>query len=293
MPGTLVRNATSARFEETAVHKETIGAQQALCHDSPVRGVTQNRGVARRLSLALGLGAIAIALGAGVAQGERIKSGDLIVSLSGEIEPHVLPRDKAVPVRMHVEGDVETLGGGQPPPLRRLTVAVNRQGKLFTRGLPNCTSEQLQGTSTGGRAGGLQTGAGRARAFRRDCRLSLAGPLPGARRRPRLQRSQGRETGDLPPHLRHQPDAGDLRPAADHRPPRRGRLRDGDLGQPAPPRRGPRLRDRHRVHPLPPLPLRGQNAQLPECELLGPNWVPGHDLHLRQGHFRLRRTGSG
>jgi hypothetical protein len=93
---------------------------------------------------------IAIALVAGVAQGERIKSGDLIVSLSGEIEPHVLPRDKAVPVRMHVEGDVETLGGGQPPPLRRLTVAVNRQGKLFTRGLPNCTSEQLQGTSTVG-----------------------------------------------------------------------------------------------------------------------------------------------
>jgi hypothetical protein len=110
--------------------------------------VAQNRGVARRLPFVLGLVAIAVALGAGVAQGERIKSGDLVVSLSGEIAPHALPRTMAVPVRMHVEGKVQTLGEGQPPPLRRLTIFLNRQGKLFTRGLAVCSPEQLQGTST-------------------------------------------------------------------------------------------------------------------------------------------------
>jgi hypothetical protein len=104
----------------------------------------------RRLSLFVGLVALAIAVGAGAAQGERIESGDLVVSLSGEIAPHALPRTTAVPVKIHVEGDVQTLGGDQPPPLRRLTIAVNRQGRLFTRGLPVCSPEQLQGTSTGG-----------------------------------------------------------------------------------------------------------------------------------------------
>jgi hypothetical protein len=47
-----------------------------------------------------------------------------------------------------VEGDVQTLGEGRPPPLRRLTILVNRQGRLFTRGLPVCSPEQLQGTGT-------------------------------------------------------------------------------------------------------------------------------------------------
>jgi hypothetical protein len=94
--------------------------------------------------------AVAVAAVAGVAQGERIKAGNLIVSLSGEIVPHALPRTTAAPVRIHVEGDVQTLSEGQPPPLRQLTIAVNRQGRLFTRGLAVCSPEQLQGTSTAG-----------------------------------------------------------------------------------------------------------------------------------------------
>lgn len=113
-----------------------------------MRGMKRNRGIAGRVQLVLGLVAIAAALGAGVAQGERIKSGDLVVSLNGEISPHALPRTTAVPVRMHVEGRVQTLGEGQPPPLRRLTILLNRQGRLFTRGLAVCSPEQLQGTST-------------------------------------------------------------------------------------------------------------------------------------------------
>lgn len=112
--------------------------------------VTQRGRVIGRLSLAIGLVAIAIALGTGIAQGERIKSGNLIVSLSGDIEPKALPRTTAAPVKMRVEGRVQTLSEGQPPPLRQMTIALNRQGKLFTRGLPVCAPEQLQGTSTDG-----------------------------------------------------------------------------------------------------------------------------------------------
>jgi hypothetical protein len=129
---------------------KTTSPQQGCATIASMKSVLRSRRSVRRLPPILGFVAIAIALGAGVAQGERIKSGNLIVSLSGEIVPHALPRTTAVPVRMHIEGDVQTLSSGQPPPLRRLTVAVNRQGKLFTRGLPICTPEQLQGTSTAG-----------------------------------------------------------------------------------------------------------------------------------------------
>ena len=109
-----------------------------------------SRWSARRVPLVIGFVAVAVAAGAGVAQGERIKEGNLIVSLQGKILPHALPRTTAAPVRIHVEGDVQTLSGDQPPPLRQLTIAINRQGKLFTRGLPVCAPEQLQGTSTEG-----------------------------------------------------------------------------------------------------------------------------------------------
>jgi hypothetical protein len=73
------------------------------CQDCLVRGEAQSRRVVRRLPFAVGLVALAVTLGAGVAQGERIQSGDLVVSLSGEIAPHALPRTTAVPVRIHVE----------------------------------------------------------------------------------------------------------------------------------------------------------------------------------------------
>jgi len=102
----------------------------------------------RRLPLLLGLAAAVSALWVGGAQGERIKSGDLIVSLGGEIAPRTLPRATAAPVRIHVEGEVRTLSDGRPSPLRRLKIAVNRQGKLFTRGLAVCSPGQLQGTSS-------------------------------------------------------------------------------------------------------------------------------------------------
>jgi hypothetical protein len=112
-----------------------------------MKGVMRS-GRSTRLPLLLSLAAAVSVLWAGGAQGERIKSGDLIVSLSGEIAPRTLPRATAVPVKIRVEGDVKTLSGGRPAPLRRLRIAVNRQGKLFTRGLAVCSPAQLQGTSS-------------------------------------------------------------------------------------------------------------------------------------------------
>lgn len=103
-----------------------------------------------RRSLVLGAVAVAAVAGGGVAQGELNQEGNLVVSLNGDIAPHALPRETPAPVKVHVKGEVRTANGDQPPALRQLTIALNRHGRLFTRGLPTCEPEQLQGTSTEG-----------------------------------------------------------------------------------------------------------------------------------------------
>ncbi len=105
------------------------------------------RSVPRSLALMTTVALMALA-SAGIAQGELTQSGNLIVSLQGRITPHALPRDVPAPVSVVVTGDIKTADGTDPPPLRALSVALNRQGKLFTRGLPVCDSGSLESTTT-------------------------------------------------------------------------------------------------------------------------------------------------
>ena len=68
------------------------------------------------------------------------RDGDLVVSFEGGFDPTSLPRGAPAPVRVEVAGRFRTASGdpGQLPQLRRITVAINRQGRLFDRGLPTC-----------------------------------------------------------------------------------------------------------------------------------------------------------
>lgn len=102
----------------------------------------------RRLGLILALCAIAVPLGAGLARGESTQIGKLRVSFGGSIAPHSLPRDRDAPIRVKLRGAVRTTDGTRPPQMRRMTFAVNRHGKLFTRGLPTCTTGRLESTDS-------------------------------------------------------------------------------------------------------------------------------------------------
>lgn len=86
--------------------------------------------------------------GVGIARGESAASGDLIVSLNGRIAPHALPRDRPAPITVHVDGSIKTFNGGTPPALRRISIALNRDGKLDTRGLPVCAAGGIEATTT-------------------------------------------------------------------------------------------------------------------------------------------------
>ncbi len=87
-------------------------------------------------------------LGAALAQAELSQDGNLRISFSGDFAPHSLPRDRLAPVTVEVKGAISTTDGSHPPALQRIEIALNRSGKLTTRGLPACTGAMLQATST-------------------------------------------------------------------------------------------------------------------------------------------------
>ncbi len=90
----------------------------------------------------------AMLLLAASAQGESERVGNLIVSFNGHFAPHALPRDREVPVRVDISGSLRTADGETPPPLRRMSFAVDRHGLLSAQGLPVCEPGRLESTSS-------------------------------------------------------------------------------------------------------------------------------------------------
>jgi hypothetical protein len=83
-----------------------------------------------------------------LAHAELTSRGDLFVSFSGGIAPDALPRDSRAPISVSVAGTVRTLSGARPPALRRISIAINRGGRLDANGLPLCRQSEIEPSST-------------------------------------------------------------------------------------------------------------------------------------------------
>lgn len=81
---------------------------------------------------------------ASMADAELIERGDLFVKFEGGIAPLALPRDTNAPISVQVAGTIKTLSGDRPPALRWITIAINRGGKIDTKGLPLCKRSQIE-----------------------------------------------------------------------------------------------------------------------------------------------------
>jgi hypothetical protein len=102
----------------------------------------------RLLAAALATTAIS-ALGLAVlAQAEITQQGNLRVAFNGSLTPHALPRSGAAPVGVAFGGQISTTDGTNPPQLQKITIAINRHGRLFNRGLPICHINQIQPSTT-------------------------------------------------------------------------------------------------------------------------------------------------
>jgi hypothetical protein len=101
----------------------------------------------RRIVIPVLIAVAAIGWTAGSRAETKIQNG-LKVTFNADFDPHALPRLRPVPVAVEIHGKVATTDGSHPPPLRRLEVALHRNGRLYSKGLPVCTAPALQSTST-------------------------------------------------------------------------------------------------------------------------------------------------
>jgi hypothetical protein len=96
------------------------------------------------------LALVLAALGASatVVSAELTASGNLFITFDGGISPNALPRQERGPITVFMSGTVRTLKGEHPPALSEITIALNRDGHLETRGLPTCKRRVLELSST-------------------------------------------------------------------------------------------------------------------------------------------------
>ena len=110
-----------------------------------IRVSPRSRGV--KVGCVAALAALALSLGPG-AGAEIAQKGNLRVAFDGGISPRKLPRSGIAPVTVSMSGKITTTDGAAPPALQTFQVALNRAGRLDTKGLPACTLNQIQPATT-------------------------------------------------------------------------------------------------------------------------------------------------
>jgi len=100
-----------------------------------------------RRALWLGTAAALLAC-ASLAHAAVVQEGNLRITLTSQIQPYKLPRDKPAPIAVFVAGHLQAPHGGIPAQLQKMTVKVNRHGLLQSKGLPTCQLARLQPAST-------------------------------------------------------------------------------------------------------------------------------------------------
>lgn len=79
---------------------------------------------------------------------EVSQSGGVRVSFQGSLSPHALPRRGSRPVVATVGAKIVPLGEREPPQLRRIEIAINRNGHFSPRSMPVCHFDQVQPATT-------------------------------------------------------------------------------------------------------------------------------------------------
>jgi hypothetical protein len=72
------------------------------------------------------------------------------ISVDGKLTPHALPRHGTAPVRVAVGVKVAAVGGGAPPQLRKIAIAINRHGRFDPAALPRCPLREIQPSTNSG-----------------------------------------------------------------------------------------------------------------------------------------------
>jgi hypothetical protein len=120
---------------------------------NPMRKLLRRRAPHRLAVAALGLAMIAtMALAAGsLAAGEgpvTVRVGTLELTANGGFTPKALSKTAPTPIELSAEGEIKESDGSHPPAVREVIVEGDKNAVVNVKGLPVCTSGQLQATDT-------------------------------------------------------------------------------------------------------------------------------------------------
>jgi hypothetical protein len=79
--------------------------------------------------------------------GETMVKDGIKVAVSGKLRPTVLPRRGRAPIGVSFGGRISSIDGREPPKLTKLTIEINRHGRLETQGLPRCRLRSIRPSS--------------------------------------------------------------------------------------------------------------------------------------------------
>lgn len=102
------------------------------------------------------------------------------VGFDGKLTPHVLPRHGTAPVGIVVDAKISATGGQDPPQLRRITIAINRNGHFTSAGLPVCRIDQIQPSTTDGAFAACRGSLVGEGSFSANVKLPQQSPFPSA-----------------------------------------------------------------------------------------------------------------
>ncbi len=102
------------------------------------------------------------------------------VSFDGKLTPHALPRHGVAPVGIVVDAKIGATGGDDPPQLRRISIAINRNGRFTSEGLPACRLDQIQPSTTAGALAACRRSLVGEGNFSANVKLPEQSPFPSA-----------------------------------------------------------------------------------------------------------------
>lgn len=109
---------------------------------------------------------------------EVLQHDGVRVKVGGELLPTALPRRGAAGVHVSLDTEISATDGGTPPQLRRIAIAINRNGHFEPKGLPVCRLAQIQPSSSEGALAACRRSLVGQGSFSADVKLPQQSPFP-------------------------------------------------------------------------------------------------------------------
>lgn len=109
---------------------------------------------------------------------EVLQRRGIRIKVDGQLTPTALPRRGTAGVHVSLDTEISAADGGTPPQLRRIEIAINRNGHFEPRGLPVCRLSQVQPSSSEGALAACRASLVGQGSFSADVKLPEQSPFP-------------------------------------------------------------------------------------------------------------------